>query len=163
MYQVLHGLDFSYVCIDDVLVTSCTPEEHKLHLRMILERFQLYGILINPTKCAMYGWTAVPETPHQPARSVPTWGPSTGHARVSKTYNRTSTMGVPWHSELLSLICSSVCSNPDPTQLNAQNNPIKQWCLTVDFRRYCCLLRYKGIPWLILLSWFIQNQMLQWS
>ena len=28
-------------------------EEHKLHLRMVLERFQLYGILINPTKCVL--------------------------------------------------------------------------------------------------------------
>ena len=100
MYQVLHGLDFSYVYINDVLVTSRTPEKHKLHLRMILECFHLYGILINPTKCVRCGWTAVPETPRQPAWSVPTWGPSTGHARVSKAYNHTSTMGVPWHSEL---------------------------------------------------------------
>ena len=53
MDQVLRGLDFCYVYIDDVLVPSCTPEEHKLHLRMVLERFQLYGILINPSKCVL--------------------------------------------------------------------------------------------------------------
>ena len=53
MDQVLRGLDFCYVYIDDVLVASHTPEEHKLHLRMVLEQFQLYGILINPTKCVL--------------------------------------------------------------------------------------------------------------
>ena len=53
MDQVLHGLDFCYVYIDDVLVASRTPEEHKLHLRMVLEHFQLYDILINPNKCVL--------------------------------------------------------------------------------------------------------------
>ena len=53
MDQVLRGLDFCYVYIDDVLVARCTPEEHKLHLHMVLECFQLYGILINPTKCVL--------------------------------------------------------------------------------------------------------------
>ena len=53
MDQVLRGLNFCYVYIDDVLVASHTPKEHKLHLCMILECFQLYGILINPTKCVL--------------------------------------------------------------------------------------------------------------
>ena len=53
MDQVLRGLDFCYVYIDDVLVASRMPEEHKVHLHIVLERFQLYGILINPTKCVL--------------------------------------------------------------------------------------------------------------
>ena len=48
--QVLHALlDFCYVYIDDVLVT----DERKVHVCMILEHFQLYGILNNPTKCVL--------------------------------------------------------------------------------------------------------------
>ena len=53
MGQVLRGLDFCYVYIDDVLIASktVTVEEHKVHLRLVLQRFVLYGILINPAKC----------------------------------------------------------------------------------------------------------------
>ena len=50
MDQLLRGLNFCYVYIDDVLIASQTPEEHKNHLRLVLQRFNEYGILINPTK-----------------------------------------------------------------------------------------------------------------
>ena len=53
MDEVLHGLDFCYVYIDDVLITSQTPEEHKIHLRLVLQHFVLYGIPINPAKCVL--------------------------------------------------------------------------------------------------------------
>ena len=53
MDQVLRGLEFCYVYIDDVLIASHTPQEHKEHLRLVLHRFELYGILINPPKCVL--------------------------------------------------------------------------------------------------------------
>ena len=53
MDQVLRGLDFCYTYIDDVLIASHTPEEHKEYLRLMLQRFDLYGILINPAKCEL--------------------------------------------------------------------------------------------------------------
>ena len=53
MDQVLRGLEFCYVYIDDVLIASRTPEEHKVHLRLVLQRFVQYGILINPAKCVL--------------------------------------------------------------------------------------------------------------
>ena len=36
MDQVLRGLDFCYVYIDDVLIASHTPDEHKVHLHLVL-------------------------------------------------------------------------------------------------------------------------------
>ncbi|CAH8609818.1 unnamed protein product [Dicrocoelium dendriticum] len=51
MDQVLRGLDFVYVYIDDVLIASATPDEHLSHLRMVFERFENHGININPDKC----------------------------------------------------------------------------------------------------------------
>ncbi|CAH8562769.1 unnamed protein product [Dicrocoelium dendriticum] len=51
MDQVLRGLDFVYVYIDDVLIASATPDEHLSHLRMVFERFESHGITINPDKC----------------------------------------------------------------------------------------------------------------
>ena len=48
--EVLHGLPFVYVYIDDLLVASATQEEHLEHLRLVLERLQDHGILINAAK-----------------------------------------------------------------------------------------------------------------
>ena len=49
--QVLHGLPFCYAYIDDVLIASSSPTEHKVHLRTTLSRLKEYGIIINPSKC----------------------------------------------------------------------------------------------------------------
>ena len=51
MDQILRGLPFSYVYIDDLLVASATPEEHLTHLRAVFERLTQHGIVINPNKC----------------------------------------------------------------------------------------------------------------
>ena len=50
--EVLHGLNFSYAYIEDVLVASTSAEEHIRHLRIIFQRFHDYGIVINPSKSA---------------------------------------------------------------------------------------------------------------
>ena len=49
--KVLHSFSFCYAYIDDVLIASATFTEHLSHLRLVLERFKEYGIIINPTKC----------------------------------------------------------------------------------------------------------------
>ena len=51
--QVLRGLHFSYTYIDDVLVASSCTEEHIQHLRIILECFKQYGVIIKPSKCVL--------------------------------------------------------------------------------------------------------------
>ena len=51
MDMVLHGLEFAYVYIDDVLVASTDEVEHKNHLKLIFDRFKEYGVFINPDKC----------------------------------------------------------------------------------------------------------------
>ena len=48
--QVLRGLPFCYAYIDDVLIASPTPEEHKTHLHTIFNCLREFGIIINPTK-----------------------------------------------------------------------------------------------------------------
>ncbi|GBN50101.1 Transposon Ty3-I Gag-Pol polyprotein [Araneus ventricosus] len=42
--EVLFGLDFAFPYLDDVLVASSSEEEHKEHLKMVLDRFQQYGL-----------------------------------------------------------------------------------------------------------------------
>ena len=50
MDQVLRGLHFCFVYIDDVLIASSFEEEHKQHLRQVFQRLSDYGILLNPPK-----------------------------------------------------------------------------------------------------------------
>lgn len=51
MDQVLRGLDFVFVYIDDILVASTNIQEHMSHLRQIFDRFVTYGVTLNPDKC----------------------------------------------------------------------------------------------------------------
>ena len=53
MNQVFRGLHFCFVYIDDVLIASSSPQEHKNHLREVFQRPSEYGILINPLKCQL--------------------------------------------------------------------------------------------------------------
>lgn len=49
MDQVLRGLPFAYVYINDVLIAGSTPEEHLKHLRIVFERLTAHNIVINPS------------------------------------------------------------------------------------------------------------------
>ena len=52
MGQVLQVLHFCFTYIDDILIASySSPEKHKQHLCLVLERLQKHGILVNPNKC----------------------------------------------------------------------------------------------------------------
>ena len=46
--QVLQGLECCYAYIDDLLIASLTPEDHKQYLHSVLKCLSNYGILINP-------------------------------------------------------------------------------------------------------------------
>lgn len=48
---VLHGMDFAFAYIDDVLIASKTDAEHVSHVRSTLQRLQAAGVAINPSKC----------------------------------------------------------------------------------------------------------------
>lgn len=50
MNQVLRGLDFAYVYVDDLLIASSSPEEHLEHLRLVFQRLDEHGIVINVSK-----------------------------------------------------------------------------------------------------------------
>ena len=49
--SVLHGLDFCYVYLDDLLIASSDHATHLQHLRLVFERLQQHGLVINPAKC----------------------------------------------------------------------------------------------------------------
>ena len=49
--DVCRDLDFVFVYLDDILVASCSPEEHLQHLRTLFQRLSDHGLVINPAKC----------------------------------------------------------------------------------------------------------------
>ena len=51
--EVFKGLDFVMVYIDDILVASSNPEQHKQHLRIVCERLKQYGLQLNLKKCVL--------------------------------------------------------------------------------------------------------------
>ena len=49
--EVLRGLPFVFVHIDDVLIFSRTQEKHMMHLTLVFERQKYYGLILNKDKC----------------------------------------------------------------------------------------------------------------
>ncbi|GFT69322.1 retrovirus-related Pol polyprotein from transposon 17.6 [Trichonephila clavipes] len=51
MHEVLRGLPFCFVYLDDILCYSENDEEHRSHLRTIFQRLSSYGLKLNISKC----------------------------------------------------------------------------------------------------------------
>ena len=51
MDELVRNLPFCFVYADDVLVASHSNEEHKQHLRLLLDRFKQNGVVLNKNKC----------------------------------------------------------------------------------------------------------------
>ena len=51
MHKALHGLDFIFIYMDDVLLFSRSPTEHETHLRTVFQRFKDFGLIIRRDKC----------------------------------------------------------------------------------------------------------------
>ncbi|KRZ87482.1 Transposon Tf2-9 polyprotein [Trichinella sp. T8] len=54
MDEVTRGLRFCFVYLDDVLVASHSKEEHEKHLATLFQRFEKYGVKLNPAKCVFF-------------------------------------------------------------------------------------------------------------
>lgn len=48
--EVMFGLDFVFPYLDDILIASSSIEEHRAHLKLVLERLSSYGLRINISK-----------------------------------------------------------------------------------------------------------------
>lgn len=53
MERVLRGLNWkiALIYLDDVLIFSCTFEDHLQHLRLVFDRFRASGLKLKPKKC----------------------------------------------------------------------------------------------------------------
>ena len=49
--HVLHGFNFVFAYINNLLVTSRDEAEHCHHLALIFERLSMFGVMLNPSKC----------------------------------------------------------------------------------------------------------------
>jgi len=53
MDEVLAGLPFLFIYIDDLLVASKDEAEHERHLREVLQRLEAHGLVLNSEKCVL--------------------------------------------------------------------------------------------------------------
>jgi hypothetical protein len=54
MNDVLQGLSFVSVYLDDILVFSKTPEEHIKHVEAVLKRVKEHGFFLTLSKCEFF-------------------------------------------------------------------------------------------------------------
>ena len=66
--DVLQGLDYVFVYVDDILIASHNKEEHILHVQEVLRRLKEKGLVINAEKCS-WGCTEVEYLGHKVAAS----------------------------------------------------------------------------------------------
>ncbi|GBO35997.1 Transposon Ty3-I Gag-Pol polyprotein, partial [Araneus ventricosus] len=50
IHEVLRGLDFVFPYLDDILIASKNNQEHEIHLNLVLERLNTFGLRINISK-----------------------------------------------------------------------------------------------------------------
>ena len=50
-YQILQGLPFCFVYVDDILISSPNLTSHLEHVRSVFDLLRLHGLSINPDKC----------------------------------------------------------------------------------------------------------------
>lgn len=53
MNQMLWGLPFCYVYIDDILMASPSADEHVAHLRQLFARLVEFGLVVNVSNCKL--------------------------------------------------------------------------------------------------------------
>ena len=51
MDQIAGDLDFVFIYLDDILVASKSYEQHLEHIRILFERLEEAGMVLNTTKC----------------------------------------------------------------------------------------------------------------
>jgi hypothetical protein len=54
MNDVLQGLSFVSVYLDDILIFSKTPEEYTSHVETVLKRFKEHGFFLKLSKCDFF-------------------------------------------------------------------------------------------------------------
>jgi hypothetical protein len=53
MDRMLAVLDFALACVDDIIFASRSHAEHLIHLHLLLERLQRFGLATNSNKCLL--------------------------------------------------------------------------------------------------------------
>ena len=53
MDEVLQGLDYCFVYLDDLLIASLDHVQHRQHLREVLQRLEQHGLVLNGEKCVL--------------------------------------------------------------------------------------------------------------
>ena len=119
MDQVVRGLDFCYVYIDDLLVASSSPLEHQQHLRLIFET--TFSSRDYHQRAEVYLWSI--QCPILRAPSGPWWNPPTpdesaSHRWLPTTDFSPTTPHIFRSNQFLPSIHPWLCQNSRATQFS---------------------------------------------
>ena len=70
------NLIYTLIYLDNMIVYSCTEEEHLTHLRAVFERFLQSGVRLKPLKCNLFG-TKISYLGHKVPRAIKGMEPGT--------------------------------------------------------------------------------------
>ena len=108
MDRVIRGLTFVYCYLDDLRVASRSPEEHVQHLRILFQRLQEFGLVINLEKCSFHV-SEIEFLGHHMSWCTSSQLKCGGSAEVSGAGYCQGHASVPWHGQLLQTLCSEGC------------------------------------------------------
>ncbi len=105
MDEVLCGLDFCYVYVDDLLIASSSSTYHVVHLWQVFDRLSQFGIVINAQK-SILGVPTLTFLGHVVDSNGirPTAGQSSSYLQFSQADYASTITGVPGIAQLLSKV-----------------------------------------------------------
>ncbi len=113
MDEVLCGLDFCYVYVDDLLIASSSSTYHVVHLWQVFDRLSRFGIVINAQK-SILGVPTLTFLGHVVDSNGirPTAGQSSSYLQFSQADYASTITGVPGIAQLLSKVSSQLRQAP---------------------------------------------------
>ncbi|PIK55880.1 gag-pol polyprotein [Apostichopus japonicus] len=137
MDEVVRGLPFIFVYIDDMLIASASEEEHKVHLRQLFVRLQEYGIVINPAKCVFGVSSLVFLGHHIDTDGIrPLAEACEGDSRICSTFFYSPAPSVPGTLEFLSTVIPKAAAILAPLTDMLRGQP-KRSAKAVEWTEQC--------------------------
>ena len=102
MDEVMRGLTCCFTYLDDILVASASHDDHRQHLRLVLERLDRYGVTINPAKVRLRCRPGqLPGAPRDTRRNRPSAGESRCRPRLPSSHHADAAAATHRHGHLL--------------------------------------------------------------
>jgi hypothetical protein len=113
MDRILSGLDFCFWYLDDIITASPSSEQHLAHLRLLFQRLQEHGLVINLEKMCFFRQLCGVLGPRDFCfRCPPPSQPCAGHRGFPAAWHFQAAAGLFGACQFLSSVCAPSCPHP---------------------------------------------------